>query len=167
LCFAQFDYSRSHSVLLKRGCEIPTYAIGVILQRRILVFVCACGLPSDTAVPILSRWRIRIVTVGPLSPPLTAWRLHQDLCIIFMVIRTVDGIPYRSRLRNVPREGGVFGLHLPVSAIWADQELFAGHFFSPVFRHFQPPQDSRCPGSLMKILAWQGSAGRLDCPFCG
>jgi len=51
LCFAQFDYSRSHSVLLKRGCEIPTYAIGVILQRRILVFVCACGLPSDTAKP--------------------------------------------------------------------------------------------------------------------
>jgi hypothetical protein len=31
-CFAQFDYSRYHSVLLKPGCEIPTYAIGVILQ---------------------------------------------------------------------------------------------------------------------------------------
>src|SRR5262245_55590827 len=45
-CFAQLDYSRYHSVLLKRGCEIPTYAIGVILQRRILVLVCACGLPS-------------------------------------------------------------------------------------------------------------------------
>src|SRR5262245_23205837 len=45
-CFAQFDYSRYHSVLLKRGSEIPTYAIGVILQRRILVLVCACGLPA-------------------------------------------------------------------------------------------------------------------------
>src|SRR5262245_51709558 len=45
-CFAQFDYSRYHSVLLKRGCEISTYAIGVILQRRILVLVCACGLPA-------------------------------------------------------------------------------------------------------------------------
>jgi hypothetical protein len=38
-CFAQFDYSRYHSVLLKRGCEIPTYAIGVILQRRILHWI--------------------------------------------------------------------------------------------------------------------------------
>src|SRR5262245_62761476 len=43
-CFAQFDYSRYHSVLLKRGCEIPTYAIGVILQRRIPVLVCAWSL---------------------------------------------------------------------------------------------------------------------------
>jgi hypothetical protein len=34
-------------------------------------------------------------------------------------VHPVDGIPYRSCLRNIPREGGVFGLHLPVSAIWA------------------------------------------------
>jgi hypothetical protein len=102
------------------------------------------------AVLLLSRRRIGIVTARPLGPPLTAWYLHQDLCV-FVVIRTVDGVPYRGCLRNVPREGGVFGLHLPESAIRADQELFASHLFSPVFvEHFQPPKDSRCPGSLMK-----------------
>jgi hypothetical protein len=77
---------------------------------------------------------------------LTAWRLHPDLCIIFMVIRTVDGIPYRSRLRNVPREGDVFGLHLPVSAIWADQELFASHLFSPVFGTLSAAERLSMPG---------------------
>jgi len=96
-------------------------------------------------VLLLSRRRIGIVTARPLGPPLTAWCLHQDLCV-FVVIRTVDGVPYRGCLRNVPREGGVFGLHLPESAIWADQELFASHLFSPVFGTLSAAERLSVPG---------------------
>jgi hypothetical protein len=103
------------------------------------------------AVLLLSRRRIGIVTVRPLGSPLTAGCVHQDLCI-FVVIRTVDGVPYRGCLRNVPRECGVFGLHLPVSAIWVEHELFASHLLSPAFRTLSPAEKFSVPGSLMKDI---------------
>jgi hypothetical protein len=105
------------------------------------------------------------VTARPLGPPLTAWCLHQDLCV-FVVIRTVDGVPYRGCLRNVPREGGVFGLHLPESAIWADQELFASHLFSPVFGTLSAAERLSVPG-FVDERHWHGKArwGGLTAPL--
>lgn len=105
------------------------------------------------------------MTVRPLGPPLTTWCLHQDLCV-FVVIRTVDGVPYRGCLRNVPREGGVFGLHLPESAIWADQELFASHLFSPVFGTLSAAERLSVPG-VVDEGHWHGKArwGGLTAPF--
>ena len=136
-----------HSTAVKRAACSPRREPQVRLAAAGRGKTVAGGYDPSRAVLPLSRRRIGIVTVRPLGPPLTAWCLHQDLCV-FVVIRTVDGVPYRGCLRNVPREGGVFGLHLPESAIWADQELFASHLFSPFLEHFQPPKDSRCPGSL-------------------